>query len=570
MPTPSPACPALCSSPAHGANTCNCDTPVNNWYKNFGPRLGAAYQVDPKTVFRASYGVMFTHGNAVGGSSTSPRHARLLRRAQLLGQRHPALAPLPLPAPTGLFRPITLASGAPPAPAYGTGYTNVCRLHRHALRHGLCRSLSRQPCSGVHQLDLRLAAQSSARTSPPPSPTSARRDTSCPPTASNARGYYADQLDPKYLYLNSALATTGAALPGYCATNTGVCPAGALSVYNVTSSGKPLSTLLQPFPFQSVSDSFGYVANSNYNALQTIFNYRAGHGLTFFGNYTWSRSIDDGGTFRTGYAIPAGTIVNEPNVSYTQDRIERSASTTNQPHHVVMTGVYDLPFGKTILNSNAYERAIIGGFHFSEIFQAFSGSPLAITGSTCQTNPAQSTCEPTLNPNFTGNPRVGKHWGQGITAAHTDAMTYITPSIGSTTIPDTGPFISPVAPSCTTNSLGVTAITNSNGVPCPTTPLGATLLNTPTVPAYTFGNAPRTGAWGITGPGNYTLDLSLKRTFHLYERAHLNFSADWYNITNHTFFAVASTAVGNASFGQVTANTSAPRKSAQFSARIEF
>ncbi len=55
----------------NGANTCNCSTPVNNYFKNFGPRLGLAYQIDPKTVMRASYGVMFTHGNAVGGSATS-------------------------------------------------------------------------------------------------------------------------------------------------------------------------------------------------------------------------------------------------------------------------------------------------------------------------------------------------------------------------------------------------------------------------------------------------------------------------------------------------------------------
>ncbi len=51
----------------HGAGTCNCSTPVNNYYKNFGPRLGLAYQLDSKTVIRASYGVMFTHGDAVGG-----------------------------------------------------------------------------------------------------------------------------------------------------------------------------------------------------------------------------------------------------------------------------------------------------------------------------------------------------------------------------------------------------------------------------------------------------------------------------------------------------------------------
>ncbi|MGB6194041.1 MAG: TonB-dependent receptor, partial [Terracidiphilus sp.] len=46
----------------HGAGTCNCSTPVDNYFKNFGPRLGLAYQVCSKTVIRSSYGVMFTHG----------------------------------------------------------------------------------------------------------------------------------------------------------------------------------------------------------------------------------------------------------------------------------------------------------------------------------------------------------------------------------------------------------------------------------------------------------------------------------------------------------------------------
>lgn len=37
--------------------------------KNFGPRLGAAYQLDDKTVVRASYGIMFTHGNDMRSKS---------------------------------------------------------------------------------------------------------------------------------------------------------------------------------------------------------------------------------------------------------------------------------------------------------------------------------------------------------------------------------------------------------------------------------------------------------------------------------------------------------------------
>ena len=54
-----------------GAGTCNAATPIKNYYKNWGPRLGLAYQLDSKTVIRASYGVMFTHGDAVGGGATS-------------------------------------------------------------------------------------------------------------------------------------------------------------------------------------------------------------------------------------------------------------------------------------------------------------------------------------------------------------------------------------------------------------------------------------------------------------------------------------------------------------------
>jgi len=92
------------------------------------------------------------------------------------------------------------------------------------------------------------------------------------------------------------------------------------------------------------------------------------------------------------------------------------------------------------------------------------------------------------------------------------------------------------------------------------------------VPAYTFGNSPRTAPYNLLGPGNYQLDLAVVRQFplHFMETAKLDFRAEMYNVTNHTLFGVASTAVGNASFGQVTTNGIANRKIAQFSARIEF
>ena len=91
-------------------------------------------------------------------------------------------------------------------------------------------------------------------------------------------------------------------------------------------------------------------------------------------------------------------------------------------------------------------------------------------------------------------------------------------------------------------------------------------------PDYTFGNAPRTAAYNLYGPGNYQLDLAAVRSFplHITENTRLDFRAEWYNVTNHTQFAVANTAVGNSSFGTVTQSGALNRKAAQFSARIEF
>jgi Carboxypeptidase regulatory-like domain/TonB-dependent Receptor Plug Domain len=51
--------------------SCNCRTPVNNYYKNFGPRLGFAFSADSKTVFRGGFGVLYSHAGGTGGAGGS-------------------------------------------------------------------------------------------------------------------------------------------------------------------------------------------------------------------------------------------------------------------------------------------------------------------------------------------------------------------------------------------------------------------------------------------------------------------------------------------------------------------
>lgn len=204
-------------------------------------------------------------------------------------------------------------------------------------------------------------------------------------------------------------------------------------------------------------------------------------------------------------------------------------STTNQPQHVIATGVWSLPFGAQGLGSgNSAVRALASNFKFSGIVQIYSGSPLAITGSSCQTNPAENTCNPTVAPGFVGPGRINGKWGQGATP--TSSPSYL----------------------------------NANAfVPI------ATLTEANSPYAYTFGDAARTAPFGMYGPGNYDIDISLRRSFGLTERAHLTFEGDLYNLTNHTQFLVGGTAFGSASFGTVSGQANSSRD-AQLSLRLEF
>ena len=549
----------------NGAGTCNCSTPANNYYKNFGPRLGFAYAIDSKTVIRGAWGVMFSHGGAVGGLNTSLGTLGF-SAAPAFSSNGSLVSTMPLTGANGTIPAFTGPTGVASGPGFGTGYTKVANF-------------TGTPSSGMNYDDPYLGGrapefenwsfgiQQQLTNAMTLTATYVGSEGHFLQLDSfHARGLWANDLDPKYLGLAGHLSdtgTTGTTVTQDCATFSLACT----GLSNFTT-GQPLSTLLKPFPFQTVGDNFGYVGNSNYNALQAMLSMRAWHGLNTSVNYTWARAIDDGGTFRTGYAIPAGTVANHPTQTFKADRIERSVSTSNQPQHFVATGVWAWPFGKTGLSQTAAERAILGGFKFSGVYQAYSGSPLAITSATCQTNPAVSTCTATMNPAFTGAARQNGKWGKGVLNGNynatsggqpTSASTFIVPSVGGAdktthaiVTPASGPFISPVAPAAPTNQQSLL----SSGGPYD----------------YTFGDAARTAPWNISGPGNYQLDLSLVRSFplHITESTKLDFRAEWYNVTNHTLFGVASTAVGNANFGQVTQSGSLNRKSAQFSARISF
>jgi hypothetical protein len=496
-----------------GSVNCNCSTNVSNYYKNFGPRIGLAFQSDPKTVWRASWGVMYTHGNGVGGSSASTT-----------GTGTQGFSANPTAQATNGVPRVYLDSGFPAYTAppflnsgYGTGYSTNQLQSPQAMSYGDPYLGGRAPeyinwsFGFQHQLSDTITMTVSY--------VGSQGHFELPDT-SNARGQWINQLNPQYLSLGAALSNK--------ATPAALAAAGVTAPYPSFDPSQTIAQSLKPFQqYNSISDTYGNIANSNYNALQVSVMKRPSKGLQFMANYTWSRAIDDGGTFRSGYAIPAQ--YSNTGRSYRVDAIERAESTTSQPQHAVVTGVYDLPFGTAGFGADKrWVRILAGGYKFSAIYQAYSGSPLPLTGSNCgfvSTVGAAGTCEPTYTPGFTGQARINGAWGDGVLANNTSRS-----------------FISPNA-----------------------------FINTPSTAASPiFGNVSRTAPYGIIGPGNYSLDISLRRSFGLgREGAHLLLEADLYNVTNHTLFGGIATTVGNSNFGTVSTQANLSRD-AQLTARIEF
>jgi hypothetical protein len=195
---------------------------------------------------------------------------------------------------------------------------------------------------------------------------------------------------------------------------------------------------------------------------------------------------------------------------------ERSASLYDHRNNVSAYFVYAEPFGK----GHSFVDLLIKNYETSAIFTATSGTPLAIVGSGCVTVSA-GTCEPNLNPAFAGSARINGAWGRGSTAA----------ALSST------PFIASAA------------------------------FSTPA--AYTFGNASRTAPYGLVGPGNYNVNMTLRRYFGIHEGLKLMLEIDGFNITNHTNYSNPATTLGSASFGTIT-SASGSSRDLQLVGRIDF
>src|SRR5581483_10294792 len=143
---------------------------------------------------------------------------------------------------------------------------------------------------------------------------------------------------------------------------------------HITSSGCGLDQptvaegqLLRTFPeYCSVTEAPPAVGSSTYNALQATFTHRWHSGLDMNVSYTYSRFMDDV-QGAAGWAFPGSgsSVRNSYNLA-----AEHSVDVTDTPHSLVVNYNYELPFGASKVIGRTWSKpvnAILGGWQWSGI-----------------------------------------------------------------------------------------------------------------------------------------------------------------------------------------------------------
>ena len=490
---------------AGGGNQRNAPVDRNNW----APRLGFAYSPTNNTVIRGGFGVYYGLNVATNFqyAGTAFRKDGVVHFSSNDDQVSRD-ATLSDPFPQGL------------APAQGTAYGNLAEWgfsNGNDLGTDTARNAEIYQFNvGVQRLlpgQIVVAADYSANRSThlPWGGYSSTRNRNFIPSAVR-RQFTSDEL------------SAGVPNPFQCffqvvGSPGSYCPASPIfnepdSVYN----GDTISqgNLLRPYPqFDGGFEGLPLLAASSwYHSLQLRFQKRVSHGISFEGNYTFSKSTDDS-------SAGANAFVGNLNAGNPQEldnlKAEHSIGANDATHRITGAVIMDIPIGRGRWIGRDVNRivdGVIGGWQLSTVFTLQSGQPLAIG----MVNPR--IMDGNQRPNVVCDPIAG-------ITSHKAAST------GQ-------PFLN---------------------IDCFADPGD-----------QQAGDAPRYFS-NLRGDGVHNLDISLSKDFTPHEGMTLQVRAEFFNFTNTPRFAFPDTLWGltNDHFGVVdsTAEGSNPRRM-QVGVRFEF
>jgi hypothetical protein len=367
-----------------GQNSCNCRTPIETYYGAIGPRLGSAYSLSERFVLRAAYGINYSRRGAVGGRAGARNGTGMLGFS----------ASPSFPSPNGFDPAYNWNNGVPayPPPPFFDPSLNagfvVGRGTGGSVTYGDPEIGGRPPRYQNWNAGFQFAL--APRLTVAATYAGSRGDF----LGGSGRGYFANQLDPRYLTLGNLL--TQPANAANIAAAQAIVQDVRVPFPNFSGT---IAQMLRPFPqYSGVTDVYGNVADSRYHSLQlTAEKRRSDDGLTVNVNYTFSRT-EDNLAARTGYNFDQ----------------EWAVGVNDQPHVLNAIVVYNLPFGAAgrAGSGSRLVRAIVSGWQISGITQFRSGRPLGSIGAACNL-PNAGGCYADFNASFSGPVRINGDYGDG-------------------------------------------------------------------------------------------------------------------------------------------------------------
>lgn len=265
----------------------------------------------------------------------------------------------------------------------------------------------------------------------------------------------------------------------------------------------------RPFPWSGTALEATARGTSNFNALEVRVDKRLNSGIAFGSGYTWSKSMDNGGS--GFYGVENGPQSYSTMQNYNDLDADYGVSGNNITNIVYGWALYELPFGqgKPYLN-HGLPAYVIGGWQANANLSAHSGPPLGFPDA--GRDPANIGNTGTYNydrANLTGNPKL-RH------PTKSEAF-------------NTAVFAHPV---------------------------------------NEYGNS---GRGAINGMPYDNVDFSLMKQFPIRESAGVQFRAEFFNVFNIQNYGLPNTTFGGSGFGVITALApGATPRQIQLSLRASF
>ena len=358
-------------------STCIHRNSFQNWYfKEFGPRIGLAYQIQKNLVFRGGYGISygppiennFGSQNLFGfnsGAPLNPRSSPTGFKADPAAYWSPLVsAPLPAAARVGV-PPYTGPTLPNRDPASANGQT-LDFMPKNAAAQPYVQNWS----TGFQYLfphDIMLQADyvGSKGTR----------------LLNGYFGFWYNQAPSKFMALGSILGDD-------LATDLADPVKGPiLASFGITGLPYPdfennnwdttVATAVTPFPqYSGLVNNYPTIGNSTYNSLQLMARKRTTHGLSFIAAYTFSKTLTD--TDSALYASGSQVVQD-----FYNRKAEKGIASFDFPQVLKLTWIYELPFGhgRRWLNTTGGLNRLVSGWQVTAIQNYSSGDPLVIISS---------------------------------------------------------------------------------------------------------------------------------------------------------------------------------------------